>query len=298
MASDTSRYKLERNAEFGFLQVQPTPAPEEITRYYAEEFYSTQYAGFNNSQLEVQLQDAEFHEAHWGDICEAVERISGRPISGQKVLDVGCGWAQALGFLQKKGAACFGFDPAAEAVAYAARRGLNVRQAGMETLEVFPGEKFDVVMLLNVLEHLADPVAVMNELRRRVMKPGAVLVIEVPNEFNAFQVCGQRVHGLREWWVAPPAHLNYFDNDSLGRMLTGTGFSVARTEATFPMELFLLFGDNYVGQKGLGRACHERRVAFEMNLRRNGFESVLRGFYESLARQNLGRQIVAYAISP
>ena len=73
------------------------------------------------------------------------------------------------------------------------------------------------------------------------------------------------------------------------------GFKVALTEATFPMELFLLFGENYVGQKELGRSCHERRVAFEMNLRRNGFERVLRGFYQALAQQNLGRQIVAYA---
>jgi 2-polyprenyl-3-methyl-5-hydroxy-6-metoxy-1,4-benzoquinol methylase len=297
MTSDLSKYRLERNAEFGFLQVQPTPTPAEITRYYADEFYSTQYAGFNNSQLEVQLKDAEFHEAHWGDICAEVERITGRAIAGQKVLDVGCGWAQALSFLQKKGAECFGFDPAPEAVSYAQSRGLKVRLAGMESLDVFSGERFDVVMLLNVLEHLADPVSVMRELRQRVMKQGAVLVIEVPNEFNPFQVSGQRVHNLHEWWVAPPAHLNYFDNDSLCRLLSGTGFKVALTEATFPMELFLLFGENYVGQKELGRSCHERRVAFEMNLRRNGFERVLRGFYQALAQQNLGRQIVAYAVA-
>ena len=115
-------------------------------------------------------------------------------------------------------------------------------------------------------------------------------------EFNAFQVCGQKVHKLPEWWVAPPAHLNYFSNDSLCRLLAGTGFVVSRTEASFPMEMFLLFGENYVGDKELGRICHERRVAFEANLRRNGYEESLRDFYQALAQQNLGRQVTAYAI--
>src|SRR5262249_26018371 len=133
MNEQTTKYRLERNERFGFLQVRPTPSAEEITRFYANEFYSSQYAGFNNSQLDVQQKDAEFHEAHWNDIRKTVEQVSGRPIAGQKILDVGCGWAQALSFFQKQGAVCFGFDPAPEAVEYAARRGLNVRHAGMDT---------------------------------------------------------------------------------------------------------------------------------------------------------------------
>ena len=297
MTESDPKYQLEPHREFGFLQVRPTPTPEEITRYYADEFYSTQYPKFNNSLLKVQIQDREFHEAHWNDICDAVESIAGRGLRGQKILDVGCGWALALHVFSRRGADCFGFDPAPEAVEYAKRQGLNVRVAGMETAEVFPGERFDVVTLLNVLEHLADPVAVMRELQERVLKPGGVLVVEVPNEFNAFQVCAQKSLGLREWWVAPPAHLNYFNGDSLCRLLAGTGFTVASLEASFPLELFLLFGENYVADGTLGRRCHERRVAFETHLRKNGLGDVLRDFYRSLARQNLGRQVTAYAVS-
>jgi 2-polyprenyl-3-methyl-5-hydroxy-6-metoxy-1,4-benzoquinol methylase len=297
MTRQTSKYHLEPNPEFGFLQIRPTPSPEEITRFYADEFYSSQYQAFNNSLLEVQLKDSEYHESHWNDLCSTIEEVSGRPISGQKLLDVGCGWALALRFFQRKGALCFGFDPAPEAVDHAVRQGLTVKRAGMETLEVFPGERFDVVMLLNVLEHLADPVAVMREIRMRVLRPGGVLVIEVPNDFNAFQMCGQQTHHLEQWWVAPPAHLNYFSNASLRSLLSGSGFKVALTEASFPLEMFLLFGENYVGNPSLGRACHEKRMAFEMNLRRHGLEDTLRGFYRALAQQGLGRQLTAYAVA-
>ena len=296
MTDQATKYSLERNERFGFLKVSPTPDPEDITRFYAEEFYSSQYKGFNNSSLEVQLQDREFHEARWRDIYRAVETVSGRPFRGQKVLDVGCGWAQALHYFKKQGAECFGFDPAPEAVEYARKQGLNVRRAGMDSMEAFPGESFDVVTLMNVLEHLSDPIAVIESIGRDVLKPGGVLVVEVPNEFNAFQVCGQSVHELEEWWVAPPAHLNYFNKDSLCNLLSGTGFSVARTEASFPMEMFLLFGENYVGDKALGKSCHEKRVAFEMNLRRQGQEETLHRFYQALAQVNIGRQITAYAV--
>lgn len=290
-----SAYRVTQNAEFGFYQVQPTPSAEDITRFYADEFYSSQYPGFNNSALDVQLTDQAFYAAHREDICHAIERISGRPIRNQRILDVGCGWAQTLLHFKSKGAQCYGFDPAPEAVAYCEREGLVVKQAGLESVDVFPGEAFDVVTLLNVLEHLADPISVMREIRQKIIRPGGVLVVEAPNDFNAFQLCAQRIHGLNEWWVAPPAHLNYFNKDSLCALLSGTGYEVQLSEASFPLEMFLLFGENYVANTSLGRHCHERRMTFELNLRKHGFEDVLRRFYQSLAEQNLGRQVVVYA---
>lgn len=295
MNQTDKQYRLERNKDFGFYQIRPTPPQEEITRFYVDEFYSSQYKGFNNSALDVQRIDQAFHDAHREDICVAIEQISKRPLAGQRILDVGCGWAQTLLYLKNKGAECYGFDPSPEAVAYAWSQGLTVKQAGIESLQVFPKEKFDAVMLLNVLEHLADPISVTREIRQEILKPGGILIIEVPNDFNAFQVCGQRVSGLEEWWVVPPTHLNYFNHDSLCELLSGTGFDVQISEASFPLEMFLLFGDNYVADKALGRQCHERRMAFESNLRKQGFGEVLHRFYHALAEQNLGRQIIVYA---
>jgi 2-polyprenyl-3-methyl-5-hydroxy-6-metoxy-1,4-benzoquinol methylase len=295
--SNPDDYKLEPHARYGFLRVWPTPSAEDITRFYADEFYSGQYKNFNNSALTVQQADQPFHDAHRGDICRGIETIAGKPLAGMTVLDVGCGWAQTLLYMKEHGAECFGFDPAPEAVEYARGKGLNVRRAGMDTVEVFTGQRFDVVMLLNVLEHLADPEAVMQEIRAKVLRAGGILVIEVPNEFNAFQVAGQRTHGLPEWWVAPPGHLNYFSASTLRALLEGTGYRVELSEASFPLELFLLFGDNYVGDRALGRACHERRMAFEGNMRAQGREDIMHRFYAALAQLNLGRQVITFSVA-
>lgn len=295
MTDAHSKYTLERHPQFGFLQVSPTPSAEEITRFYAEEFYSAKYKSFNNSALEVQEADREFHDAHRQDIVDTIERLSGRPLAGQTILDVGCGWGQAMLYFASKGAQCFGFDPAPEAVDYVRSRGLECVRAGMERMDVFGGRRFDVVTLMNVLEHLADPISVMQEIRSKVLAPGGLLVIEVPNEFNAFQVAGQKLHNLPQWWVAPPAHLNYFSATSLTKTLNGTGYAVRHAESAFPLEIFLVMGDKYVGDAKLGRSCHERRMAFEMNLRALGMADQLHKFYEALAQIDLGRQVIVYA---
>jgi SAM-dependent methyltransferase len=291
-------YRLEPHPEFGFFQIKPTPSRDEILRYYAGEFYSSEYPKCNDSGIDVQLRDQEFYDGQRGDLCANIQEIAGRSLGGMTVLDVGCGWGQALLFFQSQGMIGYGFDPVPEAVAYAQKLGLRVVQAGMETMDVFDGRRFDVVTLMNVLEHLADPVSVLGEIREKVLAPGGLLVIDVPNEFNVFQLCAQKVHGLAPWWIAPPAHLNYFSAPTLRSLLAGVGCRVERMESSFPMEMFLLFGHNYVGDGALGRKCHEQRMAFELNLRRHGAEKVLREFYRSLAELNLGRQIVAYAANP
>ena len=47
------KYKLIPNPKYGFFDIKPTPSPEEITKYYAQEFYSSDFKRFNNSALKV-----------------------------------------------------------------------------------------------------------------------------------------------------------------------------------------------------------------------------------------------------
>ena len=44
------KYKLKKN-KYGFFQVAPTPTEKEISKFYAEEFYSGDYKNFNDSSL-------------------------------------------------------------------------------------------------------------------------------------------------------------------------------------------------------------------------------------------------------
>ena len=96
-------YKLTPHPEYGFLQITPTPTDEEITQFYANEFYSGDYKNFNNSLLEVQVSDRDFFEGQCEDILFNVASILEKPVEGS--VDVGCGWAQAVTF-KTKGMVC------------------------------------------------------------------------------------------------------------------------------------------------------------------------------------------------
>ncbi len=99
-----------------------------------------------------------------------------------------------------------------------------------------------------------------------------------------------------DWWVAPPHHLNYFNFDSLTRLLARSGF-VAKARATsFPMEAFLMMGENYVNDPALGRACHNRRKKFDLAFEAAGLKETRRGFYRALAELGIGREAVVIAV--
>ena len=287
------KYKIKKN-KFGFYQISPTPSAEEITKFYADEFYTGEYKNFNDSSLEVQVQDKDFFKGKWQDIYENFLEIKKKINKKTSILDIGCGWAQALLFFKKKGLECYGFDPAIEAVQYGCKKGLNIKHAGLEGMDVFEGKKFDIVTMFNVLEHLADPVKALKQIKK-ILKPKGVLVVDVPNEFNDFQLASRDTHNLKNWWIAPPNHLNYFSKDSLVKLLESLSFSIKICESSFPLEMFLLFGDNYVTDRNLGSECHKKRVAFEMNLRKFNKKLTLKKFYRALANINLGRQITIYS---
>jgi len=287
-------YELIADPKYGFVRVTPAPTDAEIEAFYAAEFYSGEYKNFNNSTLAVQERDPEFQKLHRELLLEELESLRGAPIRDARVLDLGCGWGLTLQFLAARGARCHGLDPATEAVAYCRQQGLDVVQGGINDLGRFKGQDFDVVLMQNVMEHLKDPETAVSAVRE-ILRPGGIFVTTVPNDFSELQRCAVERLSVRQWWVAPPAHLSYFGRDSLRALLQGTGFDVRTLEASFPLEAFLLMGEDYISKPELGRACHEKRMAFELALEGSGRRPLLRQFYRSLAELGMGRVLTAYA---
>ncbi len=67
---------------------------------------------------------------------------------------------------------------------------------------------------------------------------------------------------------------------------------------SFPMEAFLLMGDNYVGDPALGRASHAKRKRFDLALEQAGFGEARRALYRALAEAGIGREAVVIAVKP
>jgi SAM-dependent methyltransferase len=153
--------------------------------------------------------------------------------------------------------------------------------------------RFDVVHMNEVLEHVPDPRGIL-ELADALLDPGGLVALMVPNDYSPFQQVLREICRFEPWWVAPPHHVNYFDVDSI-RDLLAERFKVVSVETSFPIDLFLLMGDNYVGNAALGRACHAKRKRFELALARAGKSSLKQELYRRLAELGIGRDVFAIA---
>jgi SAM-dependent methyltransferase len=287
-------YRIARDPDYGFLRVDPTPSAEEVEKYYLNEFYTGEYKTFNDSELKVQESQRDFFRLRYQFIHDHAEKFLG-PLKGRTLLDIGCGYCQALLYFKERGLDVHGLEPSKEGADYGEQNGIPITRAGIENMPRDLGKRFDVVTLLNVLEHLREPARAVTEIRERYLAPGGVLAIDVPNEFNDFQTTANQLHGLGEWWVAAPVHLNYFSPSSLKGMLERCGYRVIGAEASFPLEMFLLWNDVYVGNGELGSQVHKKRMAFELNMVKAGKLDKLKKFYAALADVELGRQVTMYA---
>ncbi len=291
-----NEYRVIEDPQYGYLRVDPIPSKKDVDEFYLQEFYSSHNTKFNDSSLEVQREEKEFFNTRWESILYRCKEYFGN-VEGLSMFDIGAGYCQALLYFREKDINVCGLEPSQEGADYARKQGIEIFQNGIEDFDCVGSKRFDIVTLLNVLEHLRHPYDILVDIKRKLLKPGGLLIIDVPNDFNDFQVAANAEYNLKEWWVCPPKHINYFSVSSLTNLLERAGYIVHYKESSFPLEMFLLMGDVYVGASELGKECHRKRVHFENVLRKQGKGERLEMFYQSLADLNLGRQVVVYAIS-
>ncbi len=166
----------------------------------------------------------------------------------QRLIEIGCGTGDFLAWLQGKGieqVEGVEFADSANRVKY--NGPLHVGR--MEDINL-PEAAYDVVLLLNVIEHLSDPQAVLVKIRR-MLKPGGVLLLRHPNSdlffFKPYWLCVEvpkyLMHrrlvkrGKRTGFTIAGfqnQHLFYFDRRAITRMLNSAGLQVQHFSTTDP----------------------------------------------------------------
>ena len=273
----------------GFHHVVPLPDPSELERAYREAYYTEEKPTF----LARAAEDAEWASLSYRDRLESFEELL--PAQRRRLLDIGCGPGYFLQTAKERGWTVQGVEPSRQAAAHARGLGFEIVEEFFNRRTASQLRRYDVVHLNNVLEHVPNPLEVVRLARERLTSDG-VLCLNVPNDFSPFQTGARIALSLPEWWVAPPHHLNYFNFESLARLVTRAGFKVAERSTSFPMELFLLMGLDYTGDPALGRACHNQRKHFDMALETSGFRETRRAFYRALAAAGIGREAVVIAV--
>lgn len=285
---DVNGYQVIECVACGFRHITPIPSPEELEPAYRDQYYSVEKPLY----IERFREDLDWWNLVYGERYDTLEALLAP--ERRNILDVGAGPGFFLLHGVERGWQATGVEPATAAAAHCRSIGVTVIERFFTDDLVPELGTFDAVHMSEVLEHIPDPKAMLQRVHR-VLSPGGIISIAIPNDYNPFQDALRREYGYEPWWVAPPHHINYFDFDSIEGLLKTSGFAPVLRESTFPIDMFLLMGDNYVGNDSLGRACHQRRKQFEQGLTRAGLGELKRRLYRELASLGIGRECVIFA---
>lgn len=149
------------------------------------------------------------------------------PFSGS-VLEIGCGTGATLAWLKASGRckSTTGIELVAEQAVSASNVVDRVIQGSIESVDLASWtERFDLILCLDVLEHLNDPWALIENLSE-LLKPGGRLVASIPNVRHIRVLVPLLFKG--EWTygacgILDKTHLRFFTKKSAINLVTGSG---------------------------------------------------------------------------
>ena len=138
-----------------------------------------------------------------------------------KLLDIGCGTGWSTAIWQKNGFSVTGLEPS-EARTKLAKEAYRINVVNRHIEDFTTEEKFDVVILRHLLEHIENPVAMLKKVSA-FLKPRGFLVIVIPN----INCIGRYVFHENWEWILP-WHLHFYTPKTLTRLTTKMGFKILR----------------------------------------------------------------------
>lgn len=227
------------------VYINPRPTKDDISRYYPEN-YRTRETLKSAARIERRMRKyktkrrALLFKNPWY-INFPAETI---------VLDIGCGVGELLLRLKELSCNAYGADVDEITSKYLHETmNLNVAVCDIDSGTPFSDNFFDVIIMRHSLEHVHNPADVLREVKK-IMKPGGLLVIGVPN-IDSFV---SKI--TKEKWndLDIPRHLFHFNPLTISALLHKSGFSIESIRhefkvsrdslkdwmATIPLPFFLL----------------------------------------------------------
>jgi 2-polyprenyl-3-methyl-5-hydroxy-6-metoxy-1,4-benzoquinol methylase len=213
-------YRIVECFECGLRYINPQPSDQELFEFYSGFDQEATWRGDREQRFDVRLRS-------W------IRKFRGRG----SVLDVGSSRGNFLLAMRKGGYSVFGVEPSPKNSEFArSANGIPTFTGSVEEFLAAPKWRdFDVISVLNVVEHLRDPRSVLRGLRE-LMVDGGLLVIAVPDaQLHAFLGRTRKILGFSDpFWMNtkkhplvgfdPPMHLCSFGPGTITRLIETCGF--------------------------------------------------------------------------
>ena len=214
-------YRVVRCSDCDLAYVDPIPDVGELSLHYNQDYYAEWISNQRKKR-----------ERMWARRLKGIESMANRG----SILDVGFGEGLFLELAKQNGWQVHGTDVSAYATEFASKRlGQNVF-CGEIWDAGFNEQGFDVITLWHVLEHTTSPMRTLQEVRK-VLKPGGLLALAVPNlNDRLMQAVYRIVKGRKPRLFSigdKEIHLFHFSVRSLRLLLEKAGFTSVKIGPDF-----------------------------------------------------------------
>ena len=166
--------QIVRCSSCGVVCTHPLPTEADLLRLYQDG------ALLHEPDMDEVVEKIEFPQWKLKEHIQILRMLADIGVCRGQLLDIGCLWGSFLYSAQQSGFEVTGIEPYERAARYARNvLKLNVLSGSLRKLAL-PYSSFDAITILDVIEHLCDP---LEELRSvlRLLKPNGVLVVVTPN---------------------------------------------------------------------------------------------------------------------
>lgn len=209
------RFRLLKCPDCGHKMLEGEFSPGLLSRLYSE-YYPR--SSFNPEDHKPYKEVRGFQSWFAGDSAFAFRWVP----ENVRVLDIGCGFGEALGYQKMRGCEVYGVDADENVRRVADKFGYDVR-VGLFDPNLFDRSFFDYVTLDQVIEHVTDPLGFMQGVYQ-VLKPGGYVVLSTPNSNGWGAKCFGRF--WINWHV--PYHLQFFSYKSMKIVSENAGLFIQK----------------------------------------------------------------------
>jgi len=151
----------------------------------------------------------------FNQILEKINKI--KPLKKLKILDFGCGEALMYNSAKKYKLKYFGIENNNKAIKKARRLSKNI----YKNLKEVKNQKFDVIIMINTLEHLKDPLKTLTELRK-LIKNNGLLYISTTRSNSLKEI----IFNGKTKIIQDPTHLYFFNEKNIKILLSKSNFKL------------------------------------------------------------------------
>ncbi len=192
------------------------------------------------------LQDKEYENTRAERARQARQIVMGltKLMPTGRLFDVGAGSGILVEQALELGYTASGLEPSTWLQEQAQQRGLPVLAGVLPDERV--GDNFDLVTLVDVIEHVDDPFGLLLDIKA-ILRPNGLLLLTTPDVDSLLARC----LGWR-WWHFRVAHISYFNLKTIRRLLERAGFqiiSVKRPGWYFTLDYLWLRLNQYLPKK-------------------------------------------------